>query len=272
MNYDGAGNLTSAANPTASYEYSSTNQMVRGTTNGVETFRATYDTTDQTQPRSITETEAGTTTTHVFTQTALGVTSVVDNGVRTSVARDPDGTLVTEKAGSTRYNLVTDHQGTVLGMVDTTGALVATYTYNAYGGTTTSGAAAGANPFRFVGGYTLRGGLVHFGYRYYNSSWGRFTAPDPTNQERNLYAYAQSDPINNVDPTGAYSTEDFESDLGVISSWAQVGGALGGGGGLIACVVGPVGCATGAGVGAAGGAALGAVAGTFYVIGKRIFS
>ena len=35
-----------------------------------------------------------------------------------------------------------------------------------------------------------------------NPYWGRFLSPDPTWQERNLYAYAESDPVNRVDPTG----------------------------------------------------------------------
>ncbi|CCH30726.1 RHS repeat-containing protein [Saccharothrix espanaensis DSM 44229] len=269
LGYDAAGNITSATNPTASYEYSSTNQLVRGVTGGAQTFTAAYDTIDQTQPRTITETVDGTATTHVFTHTALGTSTVNSGGTRVSVARDPDGRLVTEKAGTTRYNLITDHQGSVLGMLDTAGALAATYTYNPYGGATGTGA-SGVNPFRYVGGYTLKGGLTLFGHRYYNSSWGRFTAPDPTHQERNRYAYGKSDPVNNTDPTGAYSTDDFEDDLGVVADFAGTGAALGGGGGLIACVVGPVGCATGAGVGAAIGGGLGAVAGISYSITKRI--
>ncbi|WP_433272716.1 RHS repeat-associated core domain-containing protein [Actinosynnema sp. CS-041913] len=108
-------------------------------------------------------------------------------------------------------------------------------------------------------GYTLKGGLSLFGHRYYNSAGRRFTAPDPTYQERNRYAYGKSDPINNTDPIGAYSTDDFEDDLGVVANFGGAGAAIGGGVGLIACVVGPVGCATGAGVGA--GVGLGAVSG-----------
>ncbi|SDG86582.1 RHS repeat-associated core domain-containing protein [Lentzea fradiae] len=126
-------------------------------------------------------------------------------------------------------------------------------------------AAAGTNPFRCVGGYTLKGGLTLFGHRYYNSSWGRFTAPDPTQQERNLYAYAQSDPINNTDPTGAYSVDDFKSDMGTIADTVAVVGVAGGIGGCALTV------AAGCLAGAASGAFYGGVVGLGLGIGIVIF-
>ncbi|MGN9907857.1 RHS repeat-associated core domain-containing protein [Phytohabitans sp. LJ34] len=206
--YDGAGNVTSSTTPNNNFWYSSTNQWIRGATaQGVEIFAASYDSVDQTEPRTISENNNGVATTHVFTHTALGITSAVVNGARTSVTRDPDGRLVTEKAGATRYNLITDHQGTVLALLDTSGALAAHYTYTAYGRNSSSGAGA-TNPFRYLGNYLLDSGIALFGLRYYNSYWGRFTSPDPTGQERNAYAYAQSDPINRMDPTGDLSWND----------------------------------------------------------------
>ncbi|GHH39216.1 RHS repeat protein [Lentzea cavernae] len=245
LSYDPAGNITGATNPSASYEYSPTNQMLRGVTDGAQTFSASYDTIDQTQPRTITEKVGGVSTTHTFTHTALGTSTVNVGNVRISVARDPDGRLVTEKAGTARYNLITDHQGSVLALLDTAGAVAATYTYAPYGGAAGTGAAAGTNPFRYVGGYTLKGGLTLFGYRYYNSSWGRFTAPDPTRQERNLYAYSKSDPINRSDPTGAYSMDTLKSDLGTIADSIAVGATIGGAIGCVATA--PAGCLAGAG-------------------------
>ncbi|MEV7550402.1 RHS repeat-associated core domain-containing protein [Amycolatopsis sp. NPDC089917] len=73
-----------------------------------------------------------------------------------------------------------------------------------HGAVTVTGSSA-IHRFRYLGGYTFRNGNNHFGYRYYNSAWGRFTQPDPTGQERNAYAYGEADPINNSDPTGAAS-------------------------------------------------------------------
>ncbi|WP_373292299.1 RHS repeat-associated core domain-containing protein [Actinokineospora fastidiosa] len=106
----------------------------------------------------------------------------------------------------------------------------------------------------------LNNGLLIVGYRYYNPTWGRFTQPDPTNQERNPYAYAQSDPINNSDPTGAQSVDPcLGVNLGAISVAA---GLLTGGVGLIAAftTVSTFGVATG--IAALGGTLIGAVGAT----------
>ena len=53
-------------------------------------------------------------------------------------------------------------------------------------------------------------GLVRFGLRDYDPVLGRFTTRDPLlfgGGQRNLYAYAGSDPVRLVDPSGLVSTE-----------------------------------------------------------------
>jgi RHS repeat-associated protein len=79
-------------------------------------------------------------------------------------------------------------------------------------------------------------GLDYFGARYYGSSMGRFSSPDPSGlmyadqenpQSFNLYAYALNNPLKNTDPTGLYcyygstdadvgddSQYDFHSSVG----------------------------------------------------------
>ncbi|OLZ48895.1 hypothetical protein BS329_23830 [Amycolatopsis coloradensis] len=255
LGYDKAGNLTSASVSSMAHEYSATNQLLRSTSSGTETFKADYDTTDQTQPRTITENLNGNTTTRVFTNTAVGLTTVAENGVRTSVARDPRGTLITEKVGEARFNFITDNQGSVLATLDTTGKVTATFTYNPYGVVTVTGASA-IHRFRYLGGYTLRNGQNHFGYRYYNPTWGRFTAPDPTGQERNSYAYSQADPINNSDPTGGSTGSTWGAAVGGLVGGIVVGGLaascpLTAGAGCVGAgiVMGGLGGAAGAGLG-----------------------
>jgi RHS repeat-associated protein len=54
-------------------------------------------------------------------------------------------------------------------------------------------------------------GNDYFGARYYGSTMGRFSSPDPSGlyfadptnpQSLNLYSYAQNNPLKNIDPTG----------------------------------------------------------------------
>jgi RHS repeat-associated protein len=62
-------------------------------------------------------------------------------------------------------------------------------------------------------------GLDYFGARYYGSSLGRFTSPDPllssarpgNPQTWNRYAYVRNNPLGRIDPTGLY---DFKNTCG----------------------------------------------------------
>ncbi|WP_244223694.1 RHS repeat-associated core domain-containing protein [Amycolatopsis circi] len=212
--YDAAGNLTGSANPSETNNYSDTGQFVSGSDAAGNSFAASYDTLDQTQPHQLAYTTGGGTTTDRFTTTALGLTQTIHNGARTSLARDPKGAIVTQKTGAgARYNVVTDYQGSVVALISTTGAVAATYRYDPYGGSTATGPNAGDNPFHYLGQYQYGVDML-LGYRWYFPGWGRFLTPDPTAQETNHYAYANNDPINNSDPTGAYSLVNLGTDIG----------------------------------------------------------
>jgi YD repeat-containing protein len=104
--YDNSGRQTS----NSSFTYSSTNQLLTGSSNGQQLVTASCDTADQAQRRTVTEKIGTTTFSYTFGQTALGTLQVVGNGARISYSRDTNGTLITEKAASgVRYNLITDY-------------------------------------------------------------------------------------------------------------------------------------------------------------------
>ena len=54
-------------------------------------------------------------------------------------------------------------------------------------------------------------GLYYYRARAYSPTWGRFLQPDPIGYAggANLYAYVNNDPLNNIDPDGLISWEQY---------------------------------------------------------------
>src|ERR1035438_1854302 len=94
-----------------------------------------------------------------------------------------------------------------MALVDgSSGSVSAQYEYGPFGEVLrATGTAASANPFRFSTKYAdAETGLLDYGYRYYNSSTGRWLSRDPIEERggADLYAYVKKTPGNVVDPFG----------------------------------------------------------------------
>jgi RHS repeat-associated protein len=125
-----------------------------------------------------------------------------------------------------------DGNGNVSGLTSATdGINTARYEYGPFGEPLrTTGPLAAANPIRWSTKVTDdESGLVYFGYRYYNSSTGRWLSRDPIGilGGPNLNAFVSNEGLSSVDllglftirrPDAAETSEYFDSTLS-FSSW-----------------------------------------------------
>ena len=95
-----------------------------------------------------------------------------------------DGSPLTIKYNGTTYYYVTNLQGDVVAILNSSGTAVVSYTYDAWGKPlTTTGTMANTlgqhNPLRYRGYvYDRETGLYYLQSRYYNPTWARFINAD----------------------------------------------------------------------------------------------
>jgi len=98
-----------------------------------------------------------------------------------------------------------DVQGNSRGLLNGSQAATDGYNWDAFG---TLMSRNGGNPTAFAwgegSGYQTDNdtGLVLMGHRYYDTRIGRFLSQDPAGSGDNWYAYADNDPMDEVDPDG----------------------------------------------------------------------
>lgn len=218
--YDANGNETRGPDGRTS-AYNAKDQTTSATPPGGSALSMSYADADQTE-----RTQAGAA---AFASSPLGVASSTTAGASTHYTRDSGGNLVGQRSpdGTRRYYLF-DGLGSVVGMIDTGGNLVASYAYDPYG-KQTSPEPSLANPWRFAGGYLdTQTGLTKFGTRYYDPSVGRWTQQDPEAGSigdpatMNLYTYVGSNPVNFTDPTGRKIANSVLNAMGAIGVAATV--------------------------------------------------
>ncbi len=160
---------------------------------------------------------------------ATSTTSFLYAGMQLMAERDSDGTLlrylygpggvplelsVTATSGvTTSFAYQLDHSGSVIGLTDSAGGVVATYAYDPWGNPTSVGGSnawlAARQPLRYRGYYLdAETGLYYLPARFYDPAVARFLSADPAPPSagdpgsRNRYVYCQDDPVNREDPTG----------------------------------------------------------------------
>ena len=140
---------------------------------------------------------------------------------------------------------MTNLQGDVVAILDSTGAAVVEYTYDAWGRPlskedNTSFDLGDLNPLRYRGYvYDQETGLYYLQSRYYNPTWGRFINADGQLATKhlagvNLFVYCNNNPVMYSDPYGT-APEWWQwtvSGIAVVAGIALIatgaGGPLGG--------------------------------------------
>ena len=184
---------------------------------------------------------------------------------RIHIFYDASGSPVSIAYNGTQYYYVKNVQGDVVGLTNTSGILVVSYEYDAWGKLLSiTGSAAStvgqANPLRYRGYvYDTEIGLYYLGSRYYDPGVGRFiSADDPQNLGitgdngcYNLFTYCGNNPIDKKDEEGEWAhvvigavlgaafelgsqLHDNGGDLSSVN-WTKVGIATAVGGASAAC-------------------------------------
>ncbi len=95
--------------------------------------------------------------------------------------------------------------GSTLGVVNSSGSISTTYSYQPFGQTTTTGSSTNQFEFDNARGNLGHTGLYYFRARYYDPTLQRFISTDPLGfggGDTNLYAFVHNDRINFSDPLG----------------------------------------------------------------------
>jgi RHS repeat-associated protein len=144
----------------------------------------------------------GTTTKGVW-DLAEGLPTIVQDGSTKEITGP--GALPIEQVASdgTVLYYLQDQLGSTRGLTDSSGTLVGTFSYDAYGNLTSSTGTA-TTPFGYTGQYTdSESGLQYLRARYYDPQTAQFVSVDPlVSLTQDPYAYAADDSMNLADPQG----------------------------------------------------------------------
>ena len=163
----------------------------------------------------------------------------------------------TDSSGS--FTPLKDALGSTIGLVDVSGNLVTSYTYDPFGNTTVSGF-TNTNEFQYTGRENEGNGLYFYRNRFYSPLLSRFISEDPlgfTGSGPNFYSYVFDSPTNLVDPYGLSAAPALVPLVGAGGGLTVITGGGGAGAAITGTVVetgsigGPVGVAV-LGAGTAG--------------------
>jgi RHS repeat-associated protein len=198
--YDADGNQTSAG--ATAYTFNAANELT-GATSANGDFTYSYDNAGDLAKTDLNGTELTGTVwdlNNPLPEVAEDTSSA--GAVTSDYAWNPAGTLNSQTKGGATYDAVTDWEGSLTGLINSSGAQENNTTYTAYGAASTSGSVTSS--IGYTGSYTLNGsGLDDQRARDYDPATGQFSSVDPLLSDTDQpYAYAADDPVHLTDPSG----------------------------------------------------------------------
>ena len=181
-------------------------QLVSVSTNGAFAESYAYDALG----RRVSTTTLEGTVRHVYDDSWQCIADIDGNGnvCCSYIWGDGIDNLLVARIGNETYTALTDIQGTVWGFTDSTGAIVARWTYDAWGNVLSEDLATPALStirYRFQGReWSAVTGLINFRMRWYDSETGRWLSKDPIGLSGglNLYVLCANHPVLDSDPMG----------------------------------------------------------------------
>ena len=142
---------------------------------------------------------------------------------------DEQGNLFGFKVNNaSEYYYIRNGQNDIIGILDSTGAQVVSYSYDTWGKlvsvTETLASTIGAvNPFRYRGYYyDSETSLYYLNSRYYDANMGRFINADGVVgastdlSSFNMFSYCGNNPVSRMDPSGLFWEEIWDFFKGIV--------------------------------------------------------
>jgi RHS repeat-associated protein len=239
MAYDAASQPTSytAAGTTTPITYDAQGNRLTGPAPGGATAAYTWDQANRLTAANgttyaynadnlrTTRTPATGTAQHYAWDTRAGVPLMLTDGTASYLYDDNGNPVEQIAAAGTALFYQHDQYGSTRLLTDTTGAVAATYSYDANGNLTNHTGTADT-PLRWNGQcQDSDTGLYYLRARYYDPQTAQFTGVDPLAAiTQAIYNYANNNPLNLQDPLGLWSWNPMEWTG---QEWATVGAVAG---------------------------------------------
>ena len=201
--YDAAGNLIRKVDETGvtSYEWSVEGRLLSMITATGDVYNYTYNAAGERVSTSVN----GAVTTYVYDGSGNVVTEYGAEG-NSKYYQYGNGLIGVDDALNGKYWYGGDSQGSVTGITDASGNLIATYSYDPFGSTLSStGSLDNVQTWLgLLGLVSDDSGLTYVRARYYDAQMGKFISSDPAGISGglNLYAYCLNQPVSLSDSTG----------------------------------------------------------------------